>query len=123
LLSITKCITKHGVQFFLSINGTQIKFDKEIQHGTGKLFTIDIKPLSCEAAYQDLDFNKFHDILAHPHNITLKETAKANNIHLTGFHHRPCTHCAEAKIRMKKIPKEPSANSTKVKGERLMIDI
>jgi hypothetical protein len=48
LLSITKCITKQGVQFskklFLSISGTQIKFNKEIQHGTGKLFAIDIKP-------------------------------------------------------------------------------
>jgi hypothetical protein len=52
LLSITKCITKQGVQFsannkfFLSISGTQIKFDKELQHGTGKLFAVDIKPLS-----------------------------------------------------------------------------
>jgi hypothetical protein len=73
LLSITKCITQHGVQFsannknlFLSMSGTQIKFDKEIQHGTGKLFEIDIKPLSCEAAYLVLDFNKFHDIMGHP---------------------------------------------------------
>jgi hypothetical protein len=53
LLSIIKCITKHGVQFsannhnlFLSISGAQIQFDKEIQHGTGKLFAIDIKPSS-----------------------------------------------------------------------------
>jgi hypothetical protein len=38
-------------------------------------------------------------------------------------HHRPCTHCAEAKIWMKKIPKEASANLATVKGERLMIDI
>jgi hypothetical protein len=65
----------------------------------------------------------FDDILGHPHNVTLEETAKANNIQLTGVHHRPCTHCAEAKIRMKKIPKEPSANSATVNGERLMIDI
>jgi hypothetical protein len=70
-----------------------------------------------------LDFNKFHDILGHPHNVTLKETAKANNIQLTGVHHRPCTHCAEANIRMKKISKQPSANSATAKGERLMIDI
>jgi hypothetical protein len=107
----------------LSISGTQIKFDKEIQHGTGKLFAIDIKPLSCEAAYLVLDFNKFHDILGHPQNVTLKETAKANNIQLTGVHHRPCTHCAEAKNRMKKIPKEPSAHLATVKGKRLIIDI
>jgi hypothetical protein len=79
LLSITKCSTKQGVLFsannkhlFLSISGTQIKFGEEIQHGTGKLFAIDIKPLSCEAAYLVSDFNKFHDILGHPHNVTLK---------------------------------------------------
>jgi hypothetical protein len=130
LLSITKCITKQGVQFtannrnlFLSIHVTQIKFDKEIQHGTGKLYAIDIKPLSNEAAYLILDFNKFHNMLVHPHNVTLKETAKANNIQLAGVHHRPCTHCAEAKIRMKMIPKEPSENTATVKGKRLMIDI
>jgi hypothetical protein len=64
-----------------------------------------------------------HDILGHPHNVTLKETAKANNLQLTGVHHRPCTHCAEANRRMKKIPKDPSENSATVKGERLMIDI
>jgi hypothetical protein len=108
LLSSIKCITKQGVQFsannrnlFLSILGTQIKFDKEIQHGTGKLNPIEIKTLSCEAAYLILYFNKFHIILGHPHNVTLKETAKAKNIQLIGVHHRPCTHCAEANIRMK----------------------
>jgi hypothetical protein len=57
-LSITKCITKQGVQFSannknlcLSKSVTQFKFDKEIQHGTEKLFAIDIKPLSHESAY------------------------------------------------------------------------
>jgi hypothetical protein len=85
----------------LSISGTQIKLDKEVQHGTGKIFAIDIKPSSCEAEYLVLDFNKFHDILGHPHNVTLKETAKANSIQLTGVQHIPCTHYAEAKIRMK----------------------
>jgi hypothetical protein len=38
-------------------------------------------------------------------------------------HHIPCTHFAEAKIRINKIPKEPSKNAATVKGERLMIDI
>jgi hypothetical protein len=77
LLSNTKFITKQEVQFsannkklFLSISGTQFKFDTEIQHGTGKLFAIDNKLLSFEAAYLAMDFNKFHDILGHPHNVT-----------------------------------------------------
>jgi hypothetical protein len=107
----------------LSINGTQIKFDKEIQHGSGKLFAIEIKPLSCEAACLVLDFNKYHDIMGHPQNVTLKETVRANNIQLTGVNYRACTNCAEAKIKMKKIPKEPSMNVATVKGERLTIDI
>jgi hypothetical protein len=38
-------------------------------------------------------------------------------------HHRPCTHCTQAKIRMKKIPKDPSDNAATVKGERLIIAI
>jgi hypothetical protein len=62
-------------------------------------------------------------MLGHPHNVTLKETAKSNNIKLTGVHHRPCTQCAEAKIRMKKIPNVQSANIATVKGARLMIDL
>jgi hypothetical protein len=130
LLSITKCIARQGVQFsannrnlFWSISGTQIKYDKEIHHGTGKLFAIDIQPLSCAAAYLAMYFNKFHSILGHSHNVTLKGTAKANNIQLTGVHHIPCTHCAEAKIKIKKITKEPSLNVATAKGERLMIDI
>jgi hypothetical protein len=36
-------------------------------------------------------------------------------------YHRPCTHCAEAKVRMRKMLKEPSAAT--VMGEQLMIDI
>jgi hypothetical protein len=125
LLSIPKCITKQGVQFsannqnlFLSISGTQIKFDKEMQHGTGNLFAIDIKPLSFEAAHSILYFSKIHDILGHHHKIFLNETEIADNIQLTGVHHRPCTHCTEAKVRMKKIPKFPSANAATVIGER-----
>jgi hypothetical protein len=116
LLSLTKCIAKHGVQFTVnnrnkiwSIFVTQIKFDKEIQHVTGKLFAIDIKPLSSEAAYILMYFNKFHNILGHLHNVTLEESAKSNKIQLTGVHHRPCTHCAEEKI--KRIPKEPTART------------
>jgi hypothetical protein len=69
-----------------------------------------------------MDLDKFHNILVPPPNVTLKETAKANNIQLTGVNHRPCTHCAEAKIRMKKISKE-AAHTATIKGERIMIDL
>jgi hypothetical protein len=41
-----------------------------------------------------------------------------HNIQLTGVHHRPCSHCAKAKISMKNIPKEAHQHAT-VKAERL----
>jgi hypothetical protein len=63
LLSITKSIAKHGVQFtvfyryFLSsIFGTQIMFDKEIQHGTRKLFAIYIEPPKLQISIFNLVF-------------------------------------------------------------------
>jgi hypothetical protein len=56
--------------------------------------------------------------MGHPHNVTLKDTATANNIQLTVVHHCPCTHCTKAKIIMKNIPKEAHHIAT-VKGERL----
>jgi hypothetical protein len=93
--------------------------DKEIQHGTEKLFAIDIKPHSCEAAYLIMDFEKVRNILGHTHNVNLKETAKASNIQLTRVHHRPFTHCAKATIRMKKFPKEAARTAT-IKGKRLI---
>jgi hypothetical protein len=60
-------------------------------------------------------------MMGHPHNAVLKETALANKIQLTGVHHRPCTHCTEAKIRMNSIPKEARTIATK-KGECFLID-
>jgi hypothetical protein len=63
-------------------------------------------------------FDKFHNILGHPQNIALNETAISNNIQ-----HRPCTHCDKSKIRMKMIPKETAVNTATMKGERLMIDL
>jgi hypothetical protein len=129
LLSITKCISKHGVQFtaknsrlFLNIKGTQVKFEKELMHGSGKLYAADIIPSNGEAAYLIMDFDKLHIVMGHPHNVTLKDTAKANNIQLTGVHHNPCSHCAKAKTRMKRIPKEAHDHAT-LKAERLMIDL
>jgi hypothetical protein len=85
------------------------------------LFAIDIRPHSCEVTFIIMDFDRFYNILGHPHNVNLKETAKANNIQLTGVNHIPCTHCAEAKIRMKHIPKE-SIHTATIKSERFMID-
>jgi hypothetical protein len=91
-------------------------------HGSGKLYATDIITSNGEAAYLIMDFDKLHSVMGHPHNVTLKDTAKANNVQLTGGHHRPCSHCAKAKIRMKNIPKEAHQHAA-VKAERLMIDL
>jgi hypothetical protein len=81
-----------------------------------------MKPVSPEAANLAMTFDKFHSIMGHPNNAVLKETSKAHNIQLPDVHLRPCQHCAKAKIRMKKIPKENDNIATKI-GERLLIDI
>jgi hypothetical protein len=69
-----------------------------------------------------MDFDKLRSVMGHPHNVTLKDTAKANNIQLTGVHHSLCSHCGKAKIRMINIPKEVHEHAT-LKAERLMIDL
>jgi hypothetical protein len=69
-----------------------------------------------------MTFDKFHSLMGHPNNVVLKETARAHNIQLTDVHRRPCQHCANAKIRMKNIPKDNDNIATK-KGESLLIDI
>jgi hypothetical protein len=115
----------------LSFGGKHYKFDKELIHGNAKLYAADIKPIlkqhpmkqvSPEAANLAMTFDKFHSLMEHPNNAVLKETAKSHNIQLTDVHHRLCQHCAKAKNRMKKIPKENDNIATK-KGERLLIDI
>jgi hypothetical protein len=115
----------------LSFEGKHYKFDKELIHVNGKFYAADIKPIlkqypmkqvSPEVANFAMNFDKFHSLMGHPNNAVLKETAKAHNIQLTDIHHRPCQHCAQAKIRMKNIPKENDNIATK-KGARLLNDI
>jgi hypothetical protein len=122
LFSITNCINKPGIQFqgthknlVLLVKGVRIAFQKQLTYGTGTLYASDITPTVkqtetvyaiTEGAFAIINVDKFHSMMGHPHNAVLKETAHANKIQLTGVHHRLCTHCTEAKIRMQKIPKE-----------------
>jgi hypothetical protein len=138
LLSVTQCLRFPGVIFGgdsdvwgLSFGEKHYKFDEELIHGNGKLYAADIKPIlkqypmkqvSPEGANLAMTFDKFHSLMGHPNNAVLKEAAKAHKIQLTDVNHRPCQHCAKAKIRMKNIPKENDNIATK-KGERLLIDI
>jgi hypothetical protein len=81
-----------------------------------------MKQVSPEAANLSMTFARFNSLMGHPNNTVLTETAKAHNFQLRDVHHRPCQHCAKAKIRMKNIPKENDDIATK-KSERLLIDI
>jgi transposase InsO family protein len=128
LLSITKCIsspnvTLFGSKFHMGINfqGHNVKFTKELSHGSGKLFAIDIIPNNTEIALITMDFNHLHSILGHPNNYTLRTTAHHHNIHLKNEPTGPCKYCVRAKIRMKNIPRD--ANQATRKGERILIDI
>jgi hypothetical protein len=75
-----------------------------------------------EGAFAIINLDKFHSMMGHPHNAVLKETAQANMIKISLDHHCPCTHCTEAKVRMKNIHKEARRIATK-KGERLLTDL
>jgi hypothetical protein len=127
LFSITNCINKPGIDF----QGTHKNLVLKVQGLRVTLYASDITPKSkqvesayaiTEGAFAIINFDKFHIMMGHPHNAVIKETAKANKIQLTGAHHRPCTYCTEAKIRMKNITKEARTIATK-KGERLFIDL
>jgi hypothetical protein len=133
LLAFTLCLKYPGVTFGGDIEGLGLSFRGKhwLIHGNGKLYAADIKPIlkqhpmnqvSPEAANLAMTFDKFHKIMGHPNNVVIKETAKAHSIQLTDVHHRPCQHCAKAKIRMKNIPKENDIIAIK-KGERQFIDI
>jgi hypothetical protein len=121
-LSITKCterpnvtLTGSGNNLSLHFGGNEIKFDKQLQHGSGRLFATDIIPRDEEAIYLTMIFDQFHRIMGHPIIRVLKETTKVNNIQLTGVHNHPSEHCAQAKIRMKNIPKEVEQVATRKK--------
>jgi hypothetical protein len=130
LLSITTCIGhKHvsleGTSNYLALNfnGQQLKFGKELTHGSGKLYAVDIIPnYSHETALIAISYNKFHSMLGHPNHQTLQETAKHQGIILTDIPKDPCPHCLQAKIRKKNFPRVSNTHATR-KAERLFIDL
>jgi hypothetical protein len=105
ILSITKCIsspnvTLFGSKFHMGINfqGQNVKFSKQLPHGSGKLFAIDIIPNNTEIALVAMDFNYLHSVLGHPNNYTLRTTAHHHNIQLKNEPVGPCKYCVRAKI-------------------------
>ena len=106
-------------------NGIKIKFERRIQTQDGWVAEIDVEPVPEEKAMitfaRTVDINKYHRDLGHPSEATTRVTAKLKNIRLKG-EFKPCKDCAVGKSKQKKISKEPKERS-KVKGEKLLIDI
>ena len=72
-------------------------------------------------AQSTINVNTLHEWLGHPHLEIVINTAKRLNIRLTG-EVEECVACALAKARKKNIPKT-NFKKSKIKGERLYVDI
>jgi hypothetical protein len=55
-----------GNNLSLIFSGKEIKFNKQPQYGSGRLFATDIIPRDEEAIYLNMNFDKFHSIIGHP---------------------------------------------------------
>jgi len=103
-----------------------IKFDKVMTTGDGYVYGVDVLP-QLEAAAPTLsqgsivDINSFHQILNHCGEDSLRLTAQAHGIQLTGIL-KPCFACATANARQKNVAKVTKVMAQKI-GERLYIDI
>ena len=129
LFSMTKVLTNPNVDLMkcndtvaLLIHKFQpLLFNKTIHVGKGRLLGVDIPPL-LDNAHSAVDYSELHDRLGHPHDATLKATAKKLGLKYVG-NAKPCTQCAEAKLRVKNIPKVATHTPATESGIRIMFDI
>jgi hypothetical protein len=96
-------------------------FNRTIRVGKGTLLGVDIPPLK-ENVFSAIDYEELHNRLGHPHDATLKATANKLNLKFSG-NPKPCIQCAEAKLRMKNIPKEATHVQAQDIGIRIFFDI
>jgi hypothetical protein len=69
-----------------------------------------------------VDYQALHERLGHANDKKVTATAKNLGIRYTGQPH-PCEHCAQAKLRIKNIPKVTTHIAATDIGERIMVDI
>ena len=102
-------------------NQEKIIFDKDISTASGRLMGLEIVPLETNNHIAMYSHDELHDLLGHPNEIVLKDTAKKYKIPLSGTIHT-CENCAKAKIKIMKLSKESDSKATKI-GERISFDI
>jgi hypothetical protein len=98
-------------------------FDKIILVGKGMLLGVDIPHLVENLHTAVVDYQALHERLGHINDKKVAATAKKLlGIKHTGQPH-PCEHCAQAKLRIKNIPKVTTHVVATDIGERIMFDI
>jgi D-alanine-D-alanine ligase-like ATP-grasp enzyme len=100
----------------------KILFDKIIPVDKGMLIGVDIPPLIENLHTAVVDYQALHERLGHANDKKIAATAKKLGIKYTGQPH-PCGNCAQAKLRIKNIPKVTTHVAATDIGERIMFDI
>jgi hypothetical protein len=132
LVSGPKCtdevwkLGNEGQVMTLTKGSIVICFDINIPSGDGYFSATEILPLDDAAnavmeAGQTMKMQAFHEVFGHSSEETMRVTAKAVNIKVTG-NLKPCEHCLVSKSRQKNVPKTSDTRST-VAGEQLMLGI
>jgi hypothetical protein len=113
--------------FQLKTETQSFTFDKQLKHGSVKLYAADFYPYNQHVrgeialAVTTILFKEYLCLFRHVNKCTVMYTAAHHNIVLTQNTKNPCPHCVKAKMRMKNIPKQVNNPSTRKKG-RLLID-
>jgi hypothetical protein len=129
LFSITQALsngwtlTNKDKMISLHKNHLQIDFDRNLNTQTGYVpgVYLDTCNFIADIPRRNLDINIAHQMWSHPNPDTLKKTAKAHNINLTGSL-EVCESCLITKAKQKSTHKFTETKSQKP-GERLFIDL
>jgi D-alanine-D-alanine ligase-like ATP-grasp enzyme len=100
----------------------KILFDKIVPVDKEMLIGVDIPPLIENLHTAVVDYQALHERLGHANDKKVAATAKQSGIKYTG-QPRSCEHCAQAKMRIKNIPKVSTHIAAADIGERIMFDI
>jgi hypothetical protein len=103
-------------------------FDKQLKHGTGKLYAANFYPNhqhvrgEIDLPVTTMSFKEYNCLLGHENKCTVMDTAAHHNIVLTQNTKDPCPHSVKAKNRMKNTSKQVNNPYTR-EMERLLIDL
>ena len=129
LFSMTKVLNQHYVDIKKSNNTValiihkkhELLFNRTIHIGKGKLLGVDIPPFR-ETVQTAVDYSTLHNRLGHPHHAKLQATSKQLGLKYKG-EPTTCADCAQAKLKVKNIPKTRTDPSAHAIGIRIMFDI